>query len=354
VPRPAPAAGTVIAAAPAASPPAPPARDDDLDIEPWIGVSGAADGQADGGARNPDEGEETRRPRRGRRAAVALVVLLAAAGGAFAALRHFKRHVEVPPVAGSTLGAAEHALRGAGLRVGTVAKAYSATVPSGAIVSERPTPGRQLAPGARVRLVVSAGHAPVAVPALERLARASALAKLTSVHLVAEVATAYSESVPSGEVISAAPASGSVPYGSAVHLVVSVGPAPRRIPTFAATTTWAQASAALNAERLVPVEQGDYSNTVPAGELISTTPAEGAGGVPVGSKVIVAISIGPRLVSVPVVAGDSISQAIAALRAVGLSVTEQVGPPFATKASTTDPGPNARVKPGSAITLYAS
>ena len=41
--------------------------------------------------------------------------------------------------------------------------------------------------------------------------------------------------------------------------------------------------------------------------------------------------------SVPQVVNDPISQAIALLQQAGLDVTEQVGPPFATHATTTDP-----------------
>ena len=43
-----------------------------------------------------------------------------------------------------------------------------------------------------------------------------------------------------------------------------------------------------------------------------------------------------------------------ALQALGLNVTEEIGPPFATTVSTTDPSTGAMVKPGTDVTLYTS
>ncbi|HLX78305.1 MAG TPA: PASTA domain-containing protein, partial [Acidimicrobiales bacterium] len=74
----------------------------------------------------------------------------------------------------------------------------------------------------------------------------------------------------------------------------------------------------------------------------------------VGSRVEVTVSRGPRLIKVPLVANEPIAQAIATLRAAGLNVNEQIGPPFATKATTTNPQPGAEVAVGTAITLYVA
>lgn len=351
-PPPAPPAEVPERAAPAAAS-APPGADA-FDVEPWV-VGGAAPSASAGAAAAAEVETEEPAPRRHRGRWLALVaVLVVLAGGAVVGVRYLHRRVGVPAVAGSTLSAATHQLRSSGLRLGAVTSAYSASVPSGAVVSELPLAGHPVKPGTAVALVVSRGRAPVAVPSLAKMTRAAAEQRLAAAHLVAASGSSYSETVPAGEVISEAPASGTVAYGSTVHVVVSAGPAPRTIPTFSAGTTWAAASAALTNLRLVPVEQQEYSDTAPAGAVIATSPAEGAGGVPVGTKVSVVVSLGPRLVTVPTVAGDTINQAIAALQAAGLQVTEQIGPPFATKASTTDPAPGARVRPGSSITLYAS
>ncbi|MDA8295913.1 MAG: PASTA domain-containing protein [Actinomycetota bacterium] len=306
------------------------------------------------GADAPGAAEPSvRRRHRGRRVLAGLLVLALLAAAGVVVVRHLPKHVDVPGVTAMSLSTAEHRIARAELRLGALSHAYSASVPAGAVIAQHPAAGGNVAPHARVHLTVSLGHAPVGVPVVVHLAEQTALAKLGAAHFSASVHPSYSETVPSGEVISASP-SGLRPYGSAVSVVVSQGPAPRQIPNFAAGTTWATASAALSAERLAPVEQQQYSNDVPAGDVISTSPAEGAGGVAVGTKVSVVVSLGPLLVAVPEVKGDTIAGALAALQQQGLNVTEQVGPPLATTAVTTDPSPGTKVRPGTAVTLYVS
>ncbi len=156
-----------------------------------------------------------------------------------------------------------------------------------------------------------------------------------------------------GVVVVQSPAKGEARPHSHIVLVASLGPRPRTIPPLAGSTR-AAADSALTDLRLVPFAQRAYSSAVPSGEVISTTPAAGTGGVVVGSRVEVLVSRGPQLVVVPTVSGQSIADAVGALRAAGLEVTEVVGPPFATEATTTDPAPGSSVAPGSNVTLYSA
>ena len=64
----------------------------------------------------------------------------------------------VPRVVGETLAAAKAAIRRSHCRTGRVTRARSKTVPRGRVLSQRPAPGRRLANGARVNLVVSHGR----------------------------------------------------------------------------------------------------------------------------------------------------------------------------------------------------
>jgi hypothetical protein len=64
----------------------------------------------------------------------------------------------VPSVVGKTLAAAKAAIRRGHCRTGLITRARSATVPRGRVLSQRPAPGRRLANGARVNLVVSRGR----------------------------------------------------------------------------------------------------------------------------------------------------------------------------------------------------
>ena len=67
--------------------------------------------------------------------------------------------VAAPNVVGLTQVAATTAITGAGLVVGLVTNASSATVPAGSVISQTPVGGTQVAPGSAVNLTVSSGPA---------------------------------------------------------------------------------------------------------------------------------------------------------------------------------------------------
>ncbi|HLI15429.1 MAG TPA: PASTA domain-containing protein [Acidimicrobiales bacterium] len=287
--------------------------------------------------------------------AVALVLVLLAAGAGAGAYYRFVLYGErVPPLLGASLASARRLALAAGLHLDVSGRRYSARVPAGDVLVQSPAAGRHVRRGATVAIVVSLGHAPVEVPALAGEPASRATARLEGAHLRASIVHRYSETIPAGTVVATRPAGGRAPYGSSVVLVVSLGPHPRTVPVGLAGSSWQVVSATLRRERLEPIERLAYSSSVARGDVVATTPAPGTAGVPVGSEVVVVVSRGPRLVRVPDVAGDTIAAAVAALRAAGLDVTEQVGPPFATKATTTDPAPGALVAPGSSVTLYAA
>ncbi len=295
-------------------------------------------------------------PGRGRRrvAVLASVVLVCALLGAAAAVRYVVYGHSVPRLAGLPLPEATARVRSAGLRLVVDRRVWSSSAAAGTVLSESPSAGRLERSGAVVHVAVSLGHAPVGVPDVLGRPKAAALGALAAAHLRAAVSLAFEERVPAGDVVAADPKGGLAGYGSVVRLVVSKGPAPRTVPSDLAGQSWSTASAALSALRLVPVEQLVYSDTVPPGEVVSTDPAGGTSGVAVGSHVAVTVSRGPLTVAVPSVAGLSISTAVAKLEQAGLSVSEEVGPPFATYATTTYPGPGAQVRVGTSLTLYVA
>jgi beta-lactam-binding protein with PASTA domain/tRNA A-37 threonylcarbamoyl transferase component Bud32 len=73
-----------------------------------------------------------------------------------------------------------------------------------------------------------------------------------------------------------------------------------------------------NAGLVVASGAARHSNTVPAGDVISTSPAAGAR-ITHGGKVILIRSLGPVLISMPPVTGQPIAQADQALKAAGLT-----------------------------------
>ena len=74
--------------------------------------------------------------------------------------------ISVPNVVGLLQANAQSAITSAGLTVGTITQAYSATVPSGNVISQSPAAGISVAPGTTVNLTVSLGTGPITVPIL--------------------------------------------------------------------------------------------------------------------------------------------------------------------------------------------
>jgi beta-lactam-binding protein with PASTA domain/regulation of enolase protein 1 (concanavalin A-like superfamily) len=144
--------------------------------------------------------------------------------------------VVVPAVTGLTQPAAATALTAAGLLLGTVTTANSATAASGTVIGQTPAAGTSAPPGTSVALVVSIGPAHVVVPNVVGVVQGAASAAITSAALtLGPLTTVSSATVASGSVISQTPAGGaSVPPGTAVALTVSLGPAVVADPTLPA------------------------------------------------------------------------------------------------------------------------
>ncbi len=191
----------------------------------------------------------------------------------------------VPTLTGTSLAAAEAAIKSAGLKVGNVSHQYSSTVHSGNVISSHPTTGASTPPGSTVDLVVSKGPAPVAVPQVVGQTQTAATAALAAVGFKTSATAAYSTTVISGKVVSQSPASGTAVPGSTVSLVVSKGPPPVTVPDVV-DMHQAQAEAALRAAGLkVSVNRG---SRVVLDRVISQTPAAG-GTVPRGTTVTITI-----------------------------------------------------------------
>ena len=72
--------------------------------------------------------------------------------------------VSIPNVVGQTQAAAQSAITGAGLTVGTVTSQSSPSVPNGSVISQTPTAGSSVPSGSAVNLVVSTGPAADVTP----------------------------------------------------------------------------------------------------------------------------------------------------------------------------------------------
>jgi serine/threonine-protein kinase len=117
-----------------------------------------------------------------------------------------------------------------------------------------------------------------------------------------------------------------------------------------ADTSFTQAKQALGAVGLLATEVAEPSTTVPAGQLIGTSPATGVAAT-VGTTVTVYVSTGPPVVTVPNVTGDSVPTATAAMQKAGLTVSNVYGPPGG-HVFTTNPAAGQQVRKGTGVNLY--
>ena len=291
-------------------------------------------------------------------AVVVVVAAILAAGGVYAVKKRlFTASHVVPSVIGDTLATARRVLRAAHFVVKLEPGVTSTKVATGAVVRQVPGQGTSLKEGSTVRLVPSSGVPSVKVPSLTGGLDCTVASRLLAgVHLKAScpASSAYSSSVPNGDVISwsyggnADPVT--APYGSTILVTVSEGKPPVKIPSFAGGT-YTQAAATLSADGLSVSEAQVYSTTVPSGEVIATTPGAGAT-APVGSHVTVSVSKGPRAVPVPTVIGDTVTKATTAVQAAGLTVGAVYGPGTGV-VFTTNPLAGQLQKVGTAVDLYS-
>jgi beta-lactam-binding protein with PASTA domain len=191
------------------------------------------------------------------------------------------------------------AIIAAGLTVGEVTNEYSDTVENGLVISQNPVGGTTVPVNSAIDIVVSLGQ-PV-VPDVVHWSEADANLAISAVDnlRVGSVTYEYSETVPTGFVISQSPVGGTtVAVGSLVDLVVAAAV----IPDLVDMTKFDANSALIAASLTVGTISYEYSQTVGAGKVISQNPASGLV-VPVGLSVDFAVSLG-QPVSVMVLGGN--------------------------------------------------
>ncbi len=199
--------------------------------------------------------------------------------------------VTVPNVKGQSSATAESTLLAKSFNVSTNYKHASAS--QGTVIGESPAAGQSVAKGSTVILTVSSGPSQLTVPNVAGDSLATASNKLGSDGLqVGSVSYQTSNSVPSGDVISTSPSSGSqVAPNSSVNLTVSSGSS-TAVPNVAGDTV-AKATTTLQNAGFTVASQNQYqtSNSVPSGDVISTTPASGTQ-EPAGTSITLTVSSG--------------------------------------------------------------
>jgi len=309
---------------------------------------GAEHGDRHGFHDGADDGGDERRARH--RWPWVAAVLLVLAGGAAGAWWGFLRPIshDVPVVVGQDSAAAARALDRLDLDLVVAGRAYDEQRPAGEVLSQAPAAGTSLREGGDVRVVVSRGAAPRPVPDLTGMTEAAAREALAAAGLVVTepVTKDRAEDVPAGSVISWGP-TGTVDKGSAVTLTVSEGPPLRVVPKFTGLSAEAARRAVPDGLTVTIVEQ--FSETVEKGIVFRSSVAAGTA-VEKGTRIVLTMSKGPELVTVPDVRGKSPAEAERALNAAGLRVVGITGSPTR-PVTRTSPATGAAVRVNSPVTL---
>jgi serine/threonine-protein kinase len=297
--------------------------------------------------------ERTKR-RRFRKALAALLVVATVATAAWGAWAYLlPKTAIVPPLTGETIEDARAALGELGLSVQLDEGRYDLQVPKSSVVAQRPPSGTELDEGAAVVLIPSLGPPPVDVPKMIGKTREEAEALLRDAKLeLGSVRDAYHDTIPEGLVIrqTEEPAS-SVPQGSRVGLVLSLGHAPVDVPPVVGMNA-DKATRALETAGFSVKEATGFSDKVERGVVLSVTPDEGST-EPYASTVTITVSLGPEEFPAPNFVGLSRGAAEALADAWGLELAILTVPNTGgANVISQLPGGGSTVRYGATITLY--
>ncbi len=295
-------------------------------------------------------------PRRSRKGPLllGLAVLLLVTAGVGAWWFGFARYTQTPSVLELTEANAISKLEAAGL-VAEMDEAYSETIPKGKVIKTDPSAGTKVLDGATVTMLISLGKERYDVPKLIGLTEDKAQDKILAANLTFGKSTGvFSETVPQGRVISSAPKQGArVKRDTPVDLVISRGKEPIKFADWTGRSA-AEAKAALEAKLLVVDDsQEAFSETVPAGNVISQNPNRGT--LFQGQTVTLVVSKGPELVEVPGrgVVAAGVEEATQTLEALGFKVETKKADNYVglNYVVDTNPRPGTQLPKGSTITL---
>ncbi|HWF71725.1 MAG TPA: Stk1 family PASTA domain-containing Ser/Thr kinase [Solirubrobacteraceae bacterium] len=181
----------------------------------------------------------------------------------------------VPSVVGKTKSGAEHAITGAGLKVGSAETKYSSSIPAGRATGTDPPAGQSEPVGYPVTLFVSLGPAPVNVPDVTGETATNARNTLTGLGLKVTTTNQSSSTQTPGTVISQS-RTGSSPAGSTVNLVLAQAPPMVKVPTVTGATAAAATKTLKAAGFAVKETTTNVTDPTQDKTVVSESPAAGS------------------------------------------------------------------------------
>lgn len=312
------------------------------------------------GADDPDDydaddypGQDPPRRRRGL-PALLLALLLVVALGLGTYWFGWARYTSTPGVVGMTVAKAEARLDEAGLGLDEGTEEFSESVPPGEVIRTEPKAGDRVLKDGEVTVIVSKGPERYKVPDLAGRTEDEAQDALAEHFTFEKSIERFSETVPSGRVITTDPKPGTVSRPDAsVSLILSKGRQPIKVGGDWVGTDIDEMTSTLTDRGLkVEVTEEIFSDDVPEGEVVSYSPDGGT--LFKGETVSVVVSKGPELFEVPDVSRSTTSSAEQELEDAGFEVTierslEYIDLGIAVR---TDPRAGEMVPKGTEITLY--
>ncbi|MDQ3876840.1 MAG: PASTA domain-containing protein [Actinomycetota bacterium] len=268
----------------------------------------------------PRSSRPYRKLRLGRLLVTAILLAVLIAGGAKAIGSIFGPHpVKVPTVVGISKQRALRVAEARGLRLTVTHRMSSLVAPRGRIIGQSPETG-ELDQGSKLGVIVSSGKPLAHIPDVIGYGQSQAQVVLRAAQLEPGQVTQKYSAKPEGQVVALSPASGKLPWGATVDLVISRGPRPIGVPDVAGLTV-DKAKKQLKGQGFTVTVSSDFSNSVLVGHVIATTPAAGSQ-APQGSAITLVVSQGPRYkeLTMPDVRNLSVAEARAKLESLNLVV----------------------------------
>lgn len=283
------------------------------------------------------------------------------------------REVELPNFVGMHISEVQELLKQEGysnFRLQEPVEEYKPDVPAGVVISQNPTPPKQVKETQKIYLVISQGIQTKAIPDLSGMTRAEATQAILDMGMRPYVKSIEDANVEVGKVIGTDPvAFAEVDATPDTLVVIYVSGRPkdieREVPNLVGMTEMSEVKKLLDDNNLqIGVTMEEYSEEYPIpGTIIKTVPEAGQK-VEIYKPVHLTISLGPppppepEKVGVPGVIGDTPTAAGAKLADAGLGMSTGPGVYSDTvpagNVANQSPGPGAEVEIGSVVTVQLS
>jgi beta-lactam-binding protein with PASTA domain/tRNA A-37 threonylcarbamoyl transferase component Bud32 len=294
-------------------------------------------------------------------AILATIAILILAGGAFAGIWIYQARLaasmtEVPKLVDLKVDVAQRLCEERGLTLKIDRYEFSELYAKDKIISQKPEDGLRVKKGTVIHVVVSKGEKPVEVPTLIGKSELQAGQLLGQLGLrIGSIDYAFSDTIPADTIMSQDPTPGvQVAKGTAVNIVISRGVEVVTIPDCEGLSL-DQAKSLLAKAKLKYTVSEEYSSTIEKGKVIRQSPSPGDTAKK-GESVLLVVSKGPSVVTIPDVVGKDSLSARKELEGLGLNVdmqnVELLDPDKVGKVVQQSPEPGQKVSAGSTVTIW--